>query len=232
MRRLLSAGLSALAVACSQGSGETSVLQASDLTGGGAFDADEIIPSASMQDSAALDAVHVAAFLQATPYGGASFLATYTSHGESAAQAIATAAQSYSINPILLLARAEMDQGLVGSSTYPSPPSRVEFAFGCGCGAPGDCDAAYQGFDVQLECLAAALRESLDAVAARGKTDGGWGPGIASTTLDGVQVTPKDASTAALYQYTPIVAVDQAGGNWLLWNLLTKYAKAVGYSVH
>jgi hypothetical protein len=230
VKRALAMGLATIAVACSKASGETSVLQASDLVGGGSFDDGEIVPSASMKDPGALDAVHVSAFLKATPYGGASFLASYTSHGQTAAQSIANAAQSYAINPILLLARAEMDQGLVGSVGYPSPPSRVEFAFGCGCAAPGNCDPQYEGFDVQVDCLAAALRESLDAVAARGKTDGGWGPGIASTTIDGVKVTPKDDSTASLYQYTPVVAVGQAGGNWLLWNLWTKYAKAAGYS--
>jgi hypothetical protein len=50
-----------------------------------------------------------------------------------------------------------------------------------------------------------------------------------STTLDGVAVTPKDDSTAALYQYTPVVAQNQAGGNWLFWNLWRKYASFAGY---
>jgi hypothetical protein len=229
-RRALAAGLAALSLACSGGSGETPVLAASDLVAGGSFDAGELVPSAAMKDAQALDVAHILAFLEMTPYGGPSFLVSYTSHGQSAAEAITAAAQSYGINPIVLLARAEMDQGLVEQAGYPSPPSRVEFAFGCGCSAPGDCDPQYAGFDIQLDCLGAALRESLDAVGAHGKTDGGWGPGIASTTLDGVTVKPRDDSTAALYQYTPVVAVGQPGGNWVLWNLWTKYAKAVGYA--
>ena len=182
-----------------------------------------------MQDQSALDSPGVLAFLQHTPYGQPSFLTTYASHGVSASDAIMTAARRFALDPLVLLVRAQMDQGLVGSPSYPSPASRVEYAFGCGCATTGDCDPAYAGFDVQVGCLGALLRESLDAVASTGKTDGGWGPGITVTTLDGLPVTPKDDSTAALYQYTALVAPGQAGGNWLFWNLWRKYAAAVSY---
>ncbi len=235
VKRALPAGVAArvlLVVSCASactGGGSTSVLQSSDLTAGSGFDASELVPLTALQDAATLDAAHVSAFLAATPYGHASFLSSYASHGQSAASSIVSAAQAYALNPLLFLVRAEMDQGLVGAASYPSPAARVEFAFGCGCAAPGQCDAAYEGFDVQVRCLGAALRQSLDAVAARGKTDGGWGPGLPSTTLDGVRVTPRDASTAALYQYTPVVALGQPGGNWLLWNLWQRYAGALGY---
>ena len=49
------------------------------------------------------------------------------------------------------------------------------------------------------------------------------------TTLDGARVTPADASTAALYQYTPSVNAGRPGGTWLFWNLWQKYAAALGY---
>ncbi len=235
MTRALVQSFAALALAtvqsgCSTSSGATSVLQSSDLSSSGVFDPDEIVASAAMKDATTVGSAELSAFLRATPYGGASFLSYYSSHGVSAVAAMVAAAQSYQLDPILFLVRAEMDQGLIASTGYPSPPSRVEFAFGCGCDAPGDCDPSFAGFDVQVGCLAEAIRESLDAVAAHGKTDGGWGPGIASTTLDGVKVTPKDDSTAALYQYTPAVAKGQAGGNWLVWNLWQRYAHALGYS--
>jgi hypothetical protein len=230
VKRALATGIATLSLGCSTSSGETSVLQSSDLQSSGSFDPDEIVSSAAFQDQGALDATKLTAFLQATPYGQPSFLATYSSHGVSAVSALVTAAHSYALNPLVFLARAEMDQGLVGSASYPSPAARVEYAFGCGCAAPGNCDATYAGFDIQVDCLGAALRESLDAVAATGKTDGGWGPGIAGTTIDGVAVTPKDDSTASLYQYTPVVAVGQPGGNWLFWNLWQRYASALKYT--
>ncbi len=113
---------------------------------------------------------------------------------------------------------------------YPLPGSRVEFAFGCGCSAPGSCDTAYAGFDVQVDCLGAALRDSLDQVANNGATAGGWAPGATGVTRDAVRVTPHDDSTAALYQYTPVVAVGMPGGNWLFWNLWQKFAATIGYS--
>ena len=129
-----------------------------------------------MQDATALDANGIQNFLQQTPYGSASFLSEYASNGVPAAQAIASAAQRYTIDPIVLLVHAEMEQGLIASTTYPSPPSRVEYAFDCGCEGSGSCDPTYAGFDVQVACLASALRDNLDAVAASGTTAGGWGP--------------------------------------------------------
>ena len=230
MQRTLAAGVLAVA-ACAGHGGQASVLPASDLvTAGGAFDADEIVAAAPMQDATTLAEASVQSFLQHTPYGTPSFLAVYASHGLSAASAIASAAQSYGLDPLVFLVRAEADQGLVALTQYPSEASRVEYAFGCGCEAPGDCAASMAGFDLQVECLGAALRASLDAVASTGKTAGGWGPGVAATTLDGVRVTPADASTAALYQYDPVVATGQPGGNWLVWNLWHRYAAALGYS--
>lgn len=221
--------MTTLALGCSHATAATSVLQPSDLEGASGFDPDEIVASAPLQDAATLDGARLTAFLEMTPYGQPSFLATYASHGQSAVASIVSAAQRYGLNPLVLVVRAQMDQGLVGSPTYPSAASRVEFAFGCGCASAGDCDPAYEGFDVQVGCLAAALRESLDAVAARGKTDGGWGPGLTSRTIDGVPVRPRDDSTASLYQYTPVVAQGQPGGNWLLWNLWQRYASFVRY---
>jgi hypothetical protein len=225
--------MAVFALACARNGGEgASVLAAQDLQtqSSTAFDPDEILAPASMQDSTALDAGSVQQFLQQTPYAGtSSFLAEYSSNGIPAATAIVTAAQRYAIDPIVFLVRAEMDDGLIASTSYPSPASRVEYAFGCGCTAPGSCDPTYAGFDVQVDCLGAALRDDLDAVAATGQTAGGWGPNIAGTTLDGVTVTPADDSTAALYQYTPVVAVGQAGGNWLFWNLWNIYASALAY---
>jgi hypothetical protein len=230
VKRALTLGTAVLILACSKPSIAPSLLQPSDLSPASGFDSSEIVPTAALLDASTLDATKLTAFLESTPYGQPSFLAAYTSHGQSAVDSMVAAAQQYSLNPLLFLVRAEMDEGLVGTSVYPaSNSSRVEFAFGCGCAATGDCDLAYEGFDVQVNCLGAALRDDLNALAAHGKTDGGWGAGIQQTTLDGVQVTPKDVSTAALYQYTPLVALMQPGGNWVFWNIWQMYANALSY---
>lgn len=229
------------AASCKNNSGGSWSLPAIDLVPAAAsFQADDIIYDAQMEDANALDADQIESFLQATPYGGASFLSDYASNGVTASQAIAATAQQYTLNPIALLVRAEMDQGLVSSEGYPSPSSRVEYAFGCGCTAPGNCDPTYAGFNIQIACFAAAIRESINEVVAIGHTDGGWYDSAwadthnttaqPSETLDGVSVTPFSASTAALYQYTPIVAVQAPGGNWLFWNLWTGFTSVLSYT--
>jgi hypothetical protein len=228
----LAAAATVPVAACHEAAGPSSLLPPDDLqqNDGGSFDPNEILDPASMQDEQALGESDVEQFLQRTPYGRPSFLASYASHGLTAAAAVVQAAQAYALNPLVFLVRAEMDQGLLAAPAYPQPPSRVEYAFGCGCSAPGQCDAAYAGFDVQVDCLGAALRTSLDQIRANGTTAGGWGPNVTSTTIDGQQVTPADASTAALYQYTPLVAVGQPGGSWVFWNIWQNYANALGYA--
>jgi hypothetical protein len=213
------------AAGCSSSSPPATFLQPADLAKnpGMQFDPNEIVDSASFSDARTMVGIDIQQFLNKTPYDHPSFLATYASNGESAAQAIVRTAELYHINAMVFLVRAEMDQGLVGATRYPSPPERVEFAFGCGCAAYNDCDPRYAGFDVQVDCLGQALRQSLDDIAANGATAGGWGPGMTSTTVDNVQVTPQDDSTAALYQYDPVVAPGAAGGNWLFWNIWNLY---------
>ncbi len=228
------AGVAALlagASACTTSAGSTSVLQSSDLVAAGSFNAHEIVDLASFTDATGIAESDIQAFLEKTPYGSASFLATYSSNGNRADDAIMEAAARYTLNPLVFLVAAEEAQGLVGLTSYPASPARAEYVFGCGC-AQGttSCDPLQAGFDIQVNCLANALRESLNAVAANGHTDAGWTPGKAMTTLDNVKVTPADASTAAIYQYIPTVAAKKAGETWLFWNLWTRYAGALKYA--
>jgi hypothetical protein len=219
------------AVACAKQAPETTYLQADDLTNDGmsTFDKNEIVDSQSFTDFTALDSTAVQQFFESNPYNSSSFLKTYESNGVLASEAIGRTAQGFRLNPLIFLVRAEMEEGLIGEQNYPFPPSRVEYVFGCGCTSPSSCDPDLAGFDRQVDCLARDLRTSLDQVAANGATAGGWAPGQASVTVDGVTVTPKDDSTAALYQYLPEVG-DGKGGNWLFWNIWQKYATFTNYS--
>ncbi len=217
---------------CSTSSSPASVVPSSDLVAaGGTFDENEIVSLASFTDANGIAEAAIQTFLEATPYGAASFLSTYSSNGVRADDAILQAAARYTLNPLVFLVAAEEAQGLVSLSTYPTTPARVEYVFNCGCAeSQTSCDPLKAGFDVQVSCLGNALRESLDAIAATGHTDGGWAPSTPSTTLDGAKVKPSDASTAAIYQYLPTVAVGKAGGTWLFWNLWKKYAAALKYA--
>jgi hypothetical protein len=207
---------------------EPTHLQSEDLQSSGGFDKNEIVDLPSFTDKTTIALADIQRILLHTPYGRASFLSTYSSNGVRADDAVIAASQKYGINPIVFLVRAEMDQGLLGEQFYPAPPSRVEYVFGCGCSAPGSCDPALAGFDVQVDCFGHALKTSLDEVAANGATAGGFGPMKTAKTLDGDAVTPADASTAALYQYTPIVGKGSSG-NWLFWNIWQEYAGALVY---
>lgn len=203
------------------------------------FDPNTLIDqTASLTDPYALpEAASVQSFLAQTPYGGASFLATYASNGVSAATSITNAANAYQINPLLFLVRAEIDQALISQTAYPSPASRVEYAFGCGCDVvPSQanpnptCDPSLAGFDKQVDCLGRTMRSYLDSVCgAAQETSGGWASGKESTTVDGVQVTPANEGTAALYQYTPLVLPNVQGGNWFFWNVYQYYANFTAY---
>lgn len=203
------------------------------------FDPNTIIDStASLTDPFSLpDEPSVQSFLAQTPYNGASFLATYASNGVSAAAAISNAANTYQINPLVFLVRAQVDQALISQTTYPSPAARVEYAFGCGCDevpSPAHptprCDPLLAGFDKQVDCLARTMRSYLDAVCGTAQmTPGGWATNQTMTTIDGVSVTPSNEGTAALYQYSPLVLQNQTGGNWFFWNVWQIFANDIFY---
>lgn len=194
------------------------------------FDRNEVVDFASFTDIDGLDITLIQQFLHRTPYQRPSFLETYQSNGVRAGEAIARASRTYRINPLVFLIYSQAVQGLVGEQTYPFPPERVEYVFGCGCMASDNCLPALAGYDRQVDCLGRALRVALDEVAANGETTSGWGTDQTSLTLDGLKVTPADASTAALYDHTPVVAQGKEGGTWLLWNLWNLYASTISYS--
>lgn len=222
----------AVALACSKGDAQTG-LDPLDLKSADApFDPNLIVDTSSFTDAQTFFSVSdVQGFLQATPYDRPSFLATYTSSGLRASEAIAIAAQRYDLNPLVLLVLAEMHAGLIASPVYPSPPSKVEYAFGCGCpGGGAPCDPSLGGFDKQIDCVGASLRASLSlSCGVAGVTAGGWGVGVTLQTVDGVNVTPASEATAAIYQYTPLVAKGGVAGSWLFWNLWQLYTNFVSY---
>jgi hypothetical protein len=218
----------AFVVACSHASQSENATPSQDLslTDGTTFDKNEILDLASFTDTQ-IERDTLQCFLEHTPYSHPSFLSTYVSNGIRASDALIGVGAKYGINPFVLLVRLEVTQGLVEQAGYPAPSSRVEYVFRCGCVSADQCDPSLAGLDKQLDCLARELRASVDEVKANGMTPGGWGTRQAATTLDGEQVMPKDESTAALYQYEPIVGTGKRG-NWLFWNVWQKYAAALG----
>ena len=195
-----------------------------------AFDRNNIIETAALVDSLALDATLVQKFMHRTPYDRPTFLETYQSNGVRASDAIARAARTYRINPLAFLVAAQGTQGLVGEVNYPFPPERVEYVFRCGCLQGADCLPELAGFDRQVDCLGRQLRVALDAISTTEQTAGGWGKDKTSITLDNLKVTPANEATAVIYDRSPRVAEGSAGGTWFFWNLFRVYAAGASYA--
>jgi hypothetical protein len=173
-----------------------------------AFDRNAVIDDISMRDSTAMTADDLQTFLEKTPWGTASVLATYTESGKTAAAIMVDAAKTYSINPIEMVVRVQMEQGLVSKTT--ATTATIAKAFGCGCADGAVCTAAYAGFSAQADCAAGTMSRSMTKALTAAGTVSGWTRGKSKDSLDGLTIIPKNAATAALYTYTPWVG--EAGG--------------------
>jgi hypothetical protein len=184
------------------------------------FTANQVMSDEFFSSIDSADGDTIQAFLESTPYGTRCWLADELVGDSRASDVLAETSRRFGINPIVLLARAQVEQGVISVRARPSN-SRVDFAFGCGCADGSGC-ASFAGLGPQIECTASTLsqlhQESING-------SGQWVAGRARTTSDGILVRPANDATAALYAYTPWVLVG-TGGNWLVWNITRKFAEA------
>jgi hypothetical protein len=190
---------------------------------GNIFNPDRLIEDHVFLDQFFLSLADVKAFLSWTPYNRPSFLAHFEEDGMSAAEIIVDAAQSYEINPLVLLVKLQVESSLIGRS---EPPTNylLQRSMGCGCHDhnPG-CHGAPKGFREQIICAASLFREFMESLETHGQTWTGWGVGTPKMAEDNLWIEAETNATAALYTYTPWVLEGQ-GGNWLFWNVYRKYA--------
>lgn len=182
------------------------------------FDQNNVVDDALFTGD--MDVAQVQAFLEDSPYGNRSWLASYRIDGVSAAQKIVDAARAQRIHPLMLLVRMQVEASIVSKTVAPSQ-RLINQALGCGCPDGGSCSAAYRGLSAQLVCGAQTLRRWFDGSA---DGTGQWRRSVARRTLDPRTVTPANHATASLYAYTPWVLVGR-GGNWLVWNISKKYVR-------
>jgi hypothetical protein len=200
---------------------EDFIVEKSALTGLPAtFDKQRIMDDAFFVASESVGEAEVQRFLERTPYGSRCFLADEHIDGRTAAAEIVAGARSEGINPVVLLARMQVEKSLISKTSRPSARS-VDYAFGCGCPDGRACDPAYRGLRRQVACAARTLRRHFDGSIAGTSP---WVMGRSKRTLDRVRVTPSNHATASLYSYTPWV-LSGRGGNWLVWNVTTKFAR-------
>ena len=175
----------------------------------------------SLFTAAAVDGNAVQQFLENTPYGTRSWLADAQLDGMRFSDDVVQIAKQGGIDPVLLLARMQVESSLVSATVAPSK-SKLASALGCACPDTSGCSSASAGLSNQLHCAVDVLQTQFTG--SQGGT-GNWNLNKTRTTGDNVRVTPHTNATAALYAYTPWVLVGQ-GGNWLNWNVMRKYLKA------
>jgi hypothetical protein len=186
------------------------------------FDRELVLSDEALTDGEAFSVSEIQAFLENTPHGKRSVLADVSSNGRTAAEAYAEAGKKYSINPLVLLTRSQLEQGLVSATK--ASKHKLDWAMGCGCLDNKSCIEALRGFDRQIECAAERLRSYLTDMDEDGTSIAGWGVGKTRKTLDGYSVTPRNQATAAIYTYTPWAS--SAKNHASIWR---KYAIASGY---
>lgn len=156
-------------------------------------------------------------------------LKTYVhTDGRTAAQVIFDAAQTYRINPKVLLVTIQKESSMITRTTFPSGQQYyfdwIVFYGWCDSCSTG----SNKGFDNQINAAAGAFRRYLDLINERGFSISGWGPGITksikclSSDFDNgrelctpgsmINIIPANAASSALYTYTP-----HPGGNYAFW---------------
>ncbi len=139
-----------------------------------------------------------------------------------ASEVLYEAARTHEINPVLLLARLQVEKSLISKTVWPGDRT-MDYALGCGAFDDRTWLTGVKGLEKQLDCAAEILSmnyKNADALVSQ------WQPGVTKTSEDGHSITPANNATAALYAYTPWVYGDNhKGGNWLAWSVTTKYIK-------
>src|SRR5690349_5826425 len=84
------------------------------------FDQNNVIDDATLTAAGSLTLEGVQAFFEDNPYGTRSWLASYEVDGVTAAEMVIEAAQTHEVNPIVLLARMQVETSLVSKTTKPT----------------------------------------------------------------------------------------------------------------
>jgi hypothetical protein len=191
------------------------------------FDVHLLIGDAAFRDGAAVSERDLTLFLEHTPYGRRSALADLRDReGRSPAQLLAAEARRSRVNPLVLLAKLQVEQSLVSRAR--ASARAIDFALGCNCPDGGRCGALTRGFDRQVRCAAEKLDHYFEELAERGASRSLWRVSAPRRSACGSVVSPSNRATASLYTYTPYV-LEGKGGNWLFHKIFRRYAYYLGY---
>ena len=155
------------------------------------FQRDYLISDHSLTNTNTMSVAQIQSFLDsknsclARPY-----------RGSTPAQMIYDAAQKYGINPQVLLARLQCEQGLISKTS--ASQHKLDWALGVGCYDSGNWNQRYKGLDKQIEFAAATYRRHFDN--AKERLDRGE---TINMTIDDQNVRVKNAASYAFYKYCP-----------------------------
>jgi hypothetical protein len=190
------------------------------------FNPNLIMTDAVFTDADFITVDDIQAFFEETPYGQRCFLAEHRTSGETVAEALHSAAQTYQINPLVLLVKLQVESSLV-FQTQRIDRFVLDRAMGCGCPDGNSfCSRNYLGLGNQIKCAARLFRKYLDNLESNSETISGWAMNKAKMTSDNIEVVPLNFATAALYTYTPWV-LPGSGGNWLFWNVMRRFSRGL-----
>lgn len=182
-----------------------------------AFDPNYIISDEEMTDSTSLDLEQIQAFL-GRGYLGNLVTEDFEGKKRSAAEIIWRAARMHGINPKFLLVLLQKEQSLIEDDS----PTQKQLDWATGYAVCDNCSMndpiiqRWKGFGKQVNSAALQFMEGyMDDIENTGRTAYKYGPGIA-IMIDGTQVVPGNAATAALYAYTPHIHGNQNFAR--LWN--------------
>ncbi|MBU1148574.1 hypothetical protein KKI23_00620, partial [Patescibacteria group bacterium] len=146
-----------------------------------------------------------------------------TGASKSAAQIIIEAGEKYQLNPKFFLTMIEKESGLV-QSRKSDPFGLVDVALGFACPDGASCSLEHRGFAHQVDAAGDKVRNGyLQDLEEKNSTISGWGVGVTKTTVDGIEVTPENEATAALYTYNPWVGA--YGGGDQRWGANSLFVK-------
>jgi MYXO-CTERM domain-containing protein len=207
------------------------------------FDKNNVLSNAALMDGTHITHAELQRFLEKTPWNKRSALADYeTDSGKRASVVMQEAAETYGINPLELLVRAQMEQRLISRTAdevvKDGDEDKLDIAFGCGCPHAPVCKtepAKYTGFENQAKCAAKLIADDYKTLEGGKALRNNWRPNRMITTEDGVDVTPANNATAILYSYTPYAGGKaggkdaKVGGVYLHWEIWQSFAGALGY---
>lgn len=177
-------------VSSTSSSGNT-VAPAGDESWQETFQKDYLISDHALTNSGSMTVASIQKFLEsknsvlAKPY-----------RGSTPAQMIFDGCKKYGISPQVILSRLQCEQGMISKTS--ATQHQLDWALGVGAYDSGNWNQKFKGLDKQIEYAAQTYRRHYDdaqARIARGEK--------ITMTIDGQQVTVKNAASYSFYKYCP-----------------------------